>query len=170
MTTWSLRSRRALEETEEATATNVESETSAMSGGEVNNLDLRSVSGGEQQEDLGQNQEKDLSSRILEILDRLVKLESETSKQSKAISSLKKETQQRIQTVNSKFSSVYEILGLQMSETKQHHTEISTKLHDSKKEVDTKINNMQPEIVNLRQELIVDSFCVLEEKLEVKIN
>ena len=44
------------------------------------------------------------------------------------------------------------------------------KLHDNKKEVDSKINIMQSEIVNLRQELIVDSFCVLEEKLEVKIN
>ena len=40
MTTRSLRSRRALEETEEATAINVESEISVMSGGEVNNLDL----------------------------------------------------------------------------------------------------------------------------------
>jgi len=29
-----------------------------MSGGEVNNLDLISVSGGEQQKDLGQNWEK----------------------------------------------------------------------------------------------------------------
>jgi len=113
---------------------------------------------------------KNLSSRILEILGRLDKLELETSKRSQDIASLKEETQQRIQTVNSKFSGVYEILGLQMSETKQHHTEISTKLHDSKKEVDTKINNMQSEIVNLRQELIVDSFCVLEEKLETKIN
>ena len=117
MTTRSLRSRRALEETEEATAINVESEISAMSGGEVNNLDIRSVSGGEQQEDLGQNRVKVLSSRILEILDRLDKLELETSKRSQDIFSLKEETQQRIQTVNSKFSGVYEILGLQMSET-----------------------------------------------------
>jgi len=90
-----------------------------------------------------------LSSRILEILDRLDKLELETSKRSQDISSLKEETQQRIQTVNSKFSGVYEILGLQMSETKQRHTDISTKLHDSKKEMDSKINNMQSEIVNL---------------------
>ena len=29
---------------------------------------------------------------------------------------------------------------------------------------------MQSEIVNLRQELTVDSFCVLEEKLDAKIN
>jgi exoribonuclease II len=29
---------------------------------------------------------------------------------------------------------------------------------------------MQSEIVNFRQELIADSFCVLEEKLEAKIN
>jgi len=42
------------------------------------------------------------------------------------------------------------------------------KLHDNKKEVDSKINIMQSEIVNLRQELIVDSFCVLEENLEAK--
>jgi hypothetical protein len=32
-----------------------------MSVGEVNKLDLRSVSGGEQQEDLGQTQKKDSS-------------------------------------------------------------------------------------------------------------
>jgi len=80
MTSRSLRSRRALEEPEKATAINVESENSVMSGGEANNVDLRIVSGGEQQEDLGQNREKDLSSRILEILDRLEKLELETSK------------------------------------------------------------------------------------------
>jgi hypothetical protein len=36
--------------------------------------------------------------------------------------------------------------------------------------VDSKFNNMQSETVNLRQELIVDSFCVLELKLEAKIN
>jgi len=60
MTTRSLRSRRALEETEEATVINVESEISAMSGGEVNNFDLRNVSGGEHQEDLGQNRKKKL--------------------------------------------------------------------------------------------------------------
>ena len=41
MTTRSLRSRRALEETEEATAINVETEISVMNGGEVNNLDIR---------------------------------------------------------------------------------------------------------------------------------
>ena len=67
MTTRSLRSRRALEEPEETTAINIEIENSVISGGEVNNLDLRSVSGGEQQEDLRQKWEKDLSSRILEI-------------------------------------------------------------------------------------------------------
>jgi hypothetical protein len=174
MTTRSLRSRKALKETEEATVINVESEISLMSGGEVNKLDLRSVSGGEQQEELGQNREKDLSSRIFEILDRLDKLKLETSKRSLGITSVKEETQQRIQNVNSKFSSlingVYESLELQISETKQQHTEIYTKLHDNKKEVDSKINNKQSEIVNLRQELIVGSFCVLEEKLEAKIN
>jgi hypothetical protein len=79
MTSRSLRSWRALEESEEATAINVEIENSVMSGGEVNKLDLRSVSGGELQEELGQKQEKDLSSRILEILDRLDKLEVETN-------------------------------------------------------------------------------------------
>jgi len=47
MTTRSFRSRRA----EETTAINVETENSVMSRGEVNNLDLRIVSGGEQQED-----------------------------------------------------------------------------------------------------------------------
>jgi hypothetical protein len=93
MTTRSLRHRRELEETEEATAINVESENSVMSGGEVNKLDLRSVSGGEQQEELEQNRKKDLSSRILEILDRLDKLQLETSKRLQDISSLKEETQ-----------------------------------------------------------------------------
>jgi len=44
-----------------------------------------------------------------------------------------------------------------MSETKQNHTEISKKLQDNKKEMDSKINNMQSEIVNLSQELILDS-------------
>ena len=62
-------------------------------GGEANNLDLRIVSGVEQQEDLEQNREKDLFSRVLEILDRLEKLESETSKRSQDIFSLKDETQ-----------------------------------------------------------------------------
>jgi SMC interacting uncharacterized protein involved in chromosome segregation len=65
---------------------------------------------------------------------------------------------------------VYENLELQMSETKQHHTEMFANLHDNNKEVESEIYNMQSGIVNLRQELIVDSFCVLEEKLEAKIN
>jgi len=46
-----------------------------MGGGEVNNLHLRSVNGGEQKEE-------DLSRRILEILDRLDRLELETNKRS----------------------------------------------------------------------------------------
>jgi hypothetical protein len=127
-----------------------------MSGGEVHKLDLRSVSGGEQQEELGQKLEKDLSSRILEILDRLDKLKLETTKRSQDISSLKEDTQQKIQIVNSKFSSlingVYENLELQTSETKQHHTEMIANLHDNKNELDSKINNMQSEIVNFQQE------------------
>jgi hypothetical protein len=36
--------------------------------------------------------------------------------------------------------------------------------------VESKIDNMQSEIVKLRRELIVDSFCVLEEKLDAKFN
>ena len=56
MTTRSLKSRKALEETEEAIAINVESEITVMSGEEVNNLYLR-LSGGEQQEELRQNWE-----------------------------------------------------------------------------------------------------------------
>ena len=66
-------SRRGLEETKEGTASNVESEIAVMSRGEVNNLELRSVRGGEGE--LRQNREKSLSSRISEILDRLDKLE-----------------------------------------------------------------------------------------------
>jgi hypothetical protein len=46
-------------------------------------------------------------------------------------------------------NSVYESLELQMSETKQHHTEISMQLHDNEKEVNSEINNMQSEIGNL---------------------
>jgi len=61
MTTRSLRSQKELEVTKEVTAINVEIENSLMSGGEVNNLELRCVSGGEQQEDLGQNREKTCS-------------------------------------------------------------------------------------------------------------
>ena len=123
---------------------------------------------------MGQNRERGFSCRISEILDRLDKLELETSKRSMEITFLKKETQQRIQTINSKFTSlsnfVYESLELQMSETKQHHIEIFLKLHDNKKEVDIKFNNMQSEIVNRRQELFVESFFVLGENLEAKIN
>jgi len=65
---------------------------------------------------------------------------------------------------------VYERLELQISETKQNHKEMSKKLHDSGKEVESKFDSIRSEIANLRQELIVDSFCVLEEKLEAKIN
>lgn len=61
-------------------------------------------------------------------------------------------------------------LELQMLETKQNHKEMSKKLYDTKKEVESKFDNIQSEIVNLWQELTVDSFCVLDEKLEVKIN
>jgi len=104
MTIRSLRSPRALEEPEEATVINVDSENSVISRGEANNFDLKIISGGEEQEDLQQNREKDLPSRILEILDKLEKLEIETSKWSQDIFSLKDETQQRIQIVNSKFS------------------------------------------------------------------
>ena len=74
------------------------------------------------------------------------KLELETIKQSQDITSLREETQQRIQVVISKFNSlssgVYESLELQVSETKQNHTEMSKKLHDHKKEVESKIDNM----------------------------
>jgi hypothetical protein len=102
---------------------------------------------------LGQKREKDLSGRILEILDRLDKLELQTNKRSQDIPSLKEKTKQKIHIVNSKFSSlingVYENLEPQMSETKQHHTEMFANLHDNKKEADSRINNMQSEIVNL---------------------
>ena len=60
MTARSLRSRRALEETEEATAINDESENSVMNGKEINKLDLRNVTGGKQQEELRHTQEKRL--------------------------------------------------------------------------------------------------------------
>jgi len=92
----------------------------------------------------------------------------ETSKRSQDVSSLKDETKERIQIVNSKFSSlingVRESLELQMSETK-HHTEMFKKLHDNKKWMVNKINNMQLEIVNFRQKLIADSFVYWEAKI-----
>jgi hypothetical protein len=56
MTARSLRSRKAVKETKEANAINVESETSEMSGGEVSDLDLKSVNSGEEQEDLDKTQ------------------------------------------------------------------------------------------------------------------
>ena len=65
---------------------------------------------------------------------------------------------------------MFESLELGMSETKQTHTEMSKKLHDHKKNVESKTDIMQSEIVNLRQTLIVDNLCVLEDKLEAKIN
>jgi len=115
-----------------------------------------------------------------EILDRLDILnekfneELETTKRSQDITSFREKTQQRIQVVNSKFNSlrsgVYERLELQMSETKQNHKEMSKKLHDYKKEVESTFDNIRSETINLRQELIVNSFYVLEEKLEAKIN
>jgi len=96
----------------------------------------------------------------------------ETIKWSQDRSSLKKDTHQKIQIVNSEFSnlssSVYESSELQMSETKQNHEEMSKKLHDHKKEVETKIVNIHSEILNLRQGMIVDNLCVLVERLEVK--
>jgi hypothetical protein len=45
MSTRSLRSQKALEETEDACAINVEIENSVMSAGEVNDVGLRLVSG-----------------------------------------------------------------------------------------------------------------------------
>jgi predicted nucleic acid-binding Zn-ribbon protein len=78
----------------------------------------------------------------------------ETIKRSRDISSLKKDTHQTIQIVNSEFSSlnssVYESSELQMSETKQNHEEISKKLRDHKKEVESRIDNIHSEIVNLQ--------------------
>ena len=56
---------------------------------------------------------------------------------------------------------MFESLELRVSETKQNHTEMSKKLHDHKKEVDSKTDNTQSEIVNPRQKLIVDNLCVL---------
>jgi hypothetical protein len=47
---------------QEATESNVGCENSVMSGG--NDLDIESVSGGEEQESLGQNRKTDLLSRI----------------------------------------------------------------------------------------------------------
>ena len=53
---------------QEATESNG-SENSVMSGGKVNDLDLEGVSGGEEQESLGQYQKTDLLSRILEMME-----------------------------------------------------------------------------------------------------
>jgi len=77
MITRSLSSRKALEESEKATASNVESDIAVMSGGE-------------QQEDLGQNREKDLSRMLKMILDRLNKLELESIKHRRTFLLLRK--------------------------------------------------------------------------------
>jgi hypothetical protein len=50
---------------------------------------------------------------------------------------------------NSLSRAVYESLELQMSETKQNCIEMSKELRDQKKEVESKIDDMQSEIVNL---------------------
>jgi uncharacterized protein YfcZ (UPF0381/DUF406 family) len=96
----------------------------------------------------------------------------ETIKWSQDRSSLKKDAHQKIQIVNSEFNSsssnVYESSELQISETKQNHEEMSKKLHDHKKEVESKIDNIHSEIVNLRHGMNVDNLCVLVERLEVK--
>jgi len=96
----------------------------------------------------------------------------QTIKRSQDKSSLKKDTQRKIQIVKSEFnslsSSVYGSSELQMSETKQNHEEMSKKLHDHKKEVENKIDNIHSEIVNLRQGISVHNICVLVERLEAK--
>jgi hypothetical protein len=43
------------------------------------------------------------------------------------------------------------------------------KLNNHKKEVESKFENIQAEIVNLRHGVTVDKFCGLEKKLETKI-
>jgi hypothetical protein len=54
---------------QEATESNVGSENSVMSEGKVNDLDLGKVSGGEEQENLGQYWKIDLLSRILKMME-----------------------------------------------------------------------------------------------------
>jgi hypothetical protein len=64
---------------------------------------------------------------------------------------------------------LYGNLEQQMLETK-NHTGISKELWENEREVDSKVNKMQLEMIKLRQELIVESFCILEEKLEARLN
>jgi hypothetical protein len=54
---------------QEGTESNGGSENSVMSEGKVNDLDLEKVSGGEEQESLGQYRKIDLLSRILEMME-----------------------------------------------------------------------------------------------------
>jgi hypothetical protein len=66
MTIWSLTGREALQQTEETTAIDVESESVVERGGRRK---LFSVSGGQQKEDVGQNRETELTSGILGIVE-----------------------------------------------------------------------------------------------------
>jgi hypothetical protein len=65
---------------------------------------------------------------------------------------------------------MYARLELQKSETKQIQSEMSKKIGDYKNEVEIEICNIQSEFVKFNQELIIDSFNMLEEKLEAKID
>ena len=53
---------------------------------------------------------------------------------------------------------------------KQNREILSEKLGDHEKDVENKIDNIQTDIVKFWQEMIVDYFCVLEERLGAKNN
>jgi hypothetical protein len=173
----SLRSQQVFEETEEVDAVIVVSENSVTGGGE-------------KQETLQQTKETELFGKILEMMDeekkskgevlnRLEvlnerfneKLELEKLQRSKDVFILREETQHSVNgKLNKLSSSMYTSLELQKPETRQIQSEMSKKLDDYKNEAESKICNIQSEFAKFRQDLIVDSFSVLEEKLEAKMN
>jgi hypothetical protein len=172
MSTRLLRSQKVFKETEEVAADTVVSEISMMGGGE-------------KQETLQQAKETDLfekmsemmeegkknKTEILNSLDVLnerfsEKLEREKLQRSKDISILSEERQQTVQGVNGKLNK----LSSSMYTGLEFQSEMSKKIGDYKNEVEGEICNIQFEFVKFRQELIIDSFSVFEEKLEAKID
>jgi hypothetical protein len=100
------------------------------------------------------------------------KLELETIKSSEDMSPLRQEIQTRTQVLNSKFNSLSNVM-LEFGTANggnplpPQNREMSKILQDRK--LEGKVN-IQSEIVSLRQEMIVDSLRVMEERLEAKIN
>lgn len=101
------------------------------------------------------------------------KLLTENINLSRAVSSLREEAQTKTQVIYSKFNSLSSSgweFGTVNVETKRNHEILSEKLSGHEKELESKIDNTRTDIVNLRQEMIVDKLCVLEKSLDAKNN